>query len=408
MYRNLSQLVDVRGQVKRNGSFKRRSWSQITGISRHHSATTVGDAFSFANYHVDSLGWPSVGYHFVITRDGTIQWANSINRVSYHTGRNNTPLIGICVVGSGSFTRAQEKSYFELVVALMRTKGLNLGVASNRGHNEYPGHRANACPGISMNQVRAAIRAGHPVGEQSKTPKGTDSGQSLRSGDKGDDVKQLQKDLLEVGEDLPRFGADGDFGGETEEAVKSFQTKHDISSPQGQNFGVAGPATMAKLEELLVPKETAITEKMAVVLTEVLNVRNQPSFSDDVVAGQVTKGEAFTVVKKVSVPGSSTDMYKLKSGLYISAHESYTELKDVPQGEEEELKRMVIVDTELLNVRDRPSFAPDAIVGQVTEGEAFTIKNTVKAEDSKQELYQLISGLYITTNKNYVQIREVK
>ena len=46
----------------------------------------------------------------------------------------------------------------------------------------------------------------------------------LKKGCKGDDVRELQTDLVKLGYKLPKYGADGDFGGETEKAVKAFQT----------------------------------------------------------------------------------------------------------------------------------------------------------------------------------------
>lgn len=39
----------------------------------------------------------------------------------------------------------------------------------------------------------------------------------------GNDVKQLQEHLLKLGYSLPKYGADGDFGSETEAAVRTFQ-----------------------------------------------------------------------------------------------------------------------------------------------------------------------------------------
>lgn len=45
----------------------------------------------------------------------------------------------------------------------------------------------------------------------------------LSKGCVGNDVKQLQQALLAVGLELPKYGVDGDFGSETEKAVKKFQ-----------------------------------------------------------------------------------------------------------------------------------------------------------------------------------------
>ena len=48
---------------------------------------------------------------------------------------------------------------------------------------------------------------------------------TLKKGSKGTDVKALQEFLLQLGYNLPRYGADGDFGGEMETALKLFQAK---------------------------------------------------------------------------------------------------------------------------------------------------------------------------------------
>ena len=50
----------------------------------------------------------------------------------------------------------------------------------------------------------------------------------LRRGSKGTRVKNLQKALVAAGETLPRYGADGHFGAETEAALRSFQRKAGI------------------------------------------------------------------------------------------------------------------------------------------------------------------------------------
>lgn len=46
----------------------------------------------------------------------------------------------------------------------------------------------------------------------------------LQKGDKGDQVTYWQRALLKAGYKLPLYGADSDFGGETETATKQFQT----------------------------------------------------------------------------------------------------------------------------------------------------------------------------------------
>ncbi len=47
----------------------------------------------------------------------------------------------------------------------------------------------------------------------------------LGKGAEGDGVKKLQEAMIKAGYDLKKFGADGDFGGETEAALKKIQTE---------------------------------------------------------------------------------------------------------------------------------------------------------------------------------------
>ena len=50
-----------------------------------------------------------------------------------------------------------------------------------------------------------------------------DAGIYICRGMTGNDVKLLQENLLKLGYELPKYGADADFGGETESALKLFQ-----------------------------------------------------------------------------------------------------------------------------------------------------------------------------------------
>lgn len=50
----------------------------------------------------------------------------------------------------------------------------------------------------------------------------------LKRGMNGSDVKELQTALITLGYNLPKYGADGDFGSETEAAVKEFQKAHGL------------------------------------------------------------------------------------------------------------------------------------------------------------------------------------
>ena len=65
----------------------------------------------------------------------------------------------------------------------------------------------------------------------------------LRKGSKGEYVMLLQTKLIMLGYDLGSYGADGDFGTKTLDAVKKFQRNHGLTVD-----GIVGPATWAVLD----------------------------------------------------------------------------------------------------------------------------------------------------------------
>ncbi len=64
----------------------------------------------------------------------------------------------------------------------------------------------------------------------------------LRKGDAGETVRAMQSLLMLRGVELPRYGADGDYGAETVAGVVRFQTQNALAAD-----GVVGPETAKKL-----------------------------------------------------------------------------------------------------------------------------------------------------------------
>lgn len=77
---------------------------------------------------------------------------------------------------------------------------------------------------------------------------------TLKRGSKGADVVELQNDLMQLDYALPKYGADGDFGKETENAVKKFQADHGLNAD-----GICGPLTWDAIEAALDPAGDLIT-----------------------------------------------------------------------------------------------------------------------------------------------------
>ena len=93
--------------------------------------------------------------------------------------------------------------------------------------------------------VPACVSGDIPV----PVPPDPDKKPTLRRGDAGAYVTELQQDLVQLGYNLGKYGpekngVDGKFGAKTEDAVKAFQTDHD--GPDGRALeidGVVGSAT---------------------------------------------------------------------------------------------------------------------------------------------------------------------
>ena len=64
----------------------------------------------------------------------------------------------------------------------------------------------------------------------------------VKKGNKGEYVAVLQQKLIFNGYSLPHYGIDGDFGSETEKAVKAFQKDHGLTAD-----GVVGKKTWEAL-----------------------------------------------------------------------------------------------------------------------------------------------------------------
>lgn len=68
----------------------------------------------------------------------------------------------------------------------------------------------------------------------------------LSKGCKGPDVREMQEALLRLNYPLPKYGADGDFGSETEQAVEEFQRDYHCEVD-----GVFGPESLSAMQRAL-------------------------------------------------------------------------------------------------------------------------------------------------------------
>jgi N-acetylmuramoyl-L-alanine amidase len=223
----LSKLVDVRSQLAKDGSYIDYGVSSKTDITIHHSLTKEGDAFAFSHYHVNSLGWMGIGYHFVILKDGTIQWCNDLGVKSYHVGNSNRFALGICLVGdfrSEEPSDEQKDSLFALHEALKKDLP---NYKQTKGHNEFVGYSWKACPVFDYKAVINRVETVKVVEAPKTKVKSEFVVKILRKGDSGEEVGKLQQELNLLGFNCGKV--DQQFGSLTELALMRLQKAAGIS-----------------------------------------------------------------------------------------------------------------------------------------------------------------------------------
>ena len=96
-------------------------------------------------------GWAGIGYHFIIRRDGALEYGREATKVGAHARGHNRRAIGICLIGgveeagkpSANFTGAQWAKLERLLAVLK----LVWPAAEVIGHNEVS---AKACPSFDV------------------------------------------------------------------------------------------------------------------------------------------------------------------------------------------------------------------------------------------------------------------
>lgn len=137
-------------------------------------------------------------------------------------------------------------------VIISHAEGYKRGIASNHGDPEHLWSQLKT--GYTMNGFRQAVKAAmggdsSTVVTESKTEEKIEGESTvkielyvLRSNAKGEQVKNLQRLLIAKGYTLKKYGTDGDFGDETEVAVKAFQKVNNLTVD-----GIVGQKTWDKL-----------------------------------------------------------------------------------------------------------------------------------------------------------------
>ena len=129
---------------------------KIDKIILHCAATPEGKDYTVAQidgWH-RARGFKSIGYHYVICRDGSIHSGRSLSEAGAHCSGQNANSIGVCYIGgcaadgktpSDTRTPAQRASLASLVKELLR----QYPGATVHGHNEFAN---KACPSFNVKE----------------------------------------------------------------------------------------------------------------------------------------------------------------------------------------------------------------------------------------------------------------
>lgn len=100
-------------------------------------------------------GWKSIGYHYVIERDGAIRIGRPETQVGAHCRGKNAKSLGICLVGRRVFTDAQMDALFALYLQIKARHGID----SKQWFGHYEFNKDKSCPNIDMNSFRERLQA---------------------------------------------------------------------------------------------------------------------------------------------------------------------------------------------------------------------------------------------------------
>lgn len=161
-----SKFIDLRDSIP--GDSYNWGWnrplSQVKYLAIHHTAgPDTQSPTEIANYHINHNGWGGIGYHFLISKDGTVYYVGDIGTARANVLNLNEQVIGICLVGN--FTSGRVPSSQQLDSAhLLSDFFINnypdlINVSSWEvvcGHKELPG-QSTTCPGDNWPAWRPKI-----------------------------------------------------------------------------------------------------------------------------------------------------------------------------------------------------------------------------------------------------------
>lgn len=250
-------VIDWRGRLEENEqapAWRKRKPESLLGLVVHHSAGEARDwrgpghvvqvdSYHRGGNHIADGGMRSAVYPWFGLGDGSVIVHRNFDEVTWAQGDRATPgdenelLLAYCVLGDlSSATHQAGEPTLAQIITLTKVWAACKVVFSFTDANIY-GHAdfgKAECPGAALMGVIRAIRA-----NARRTPAYGLQARLLREAGFGEleHWRERQKALIRLGYELPRYGADGDFGAETRRALRAFQ-KARSGLPNDGRWGV--------------------------------------------------------------------------------------------------------------------------------------------------------------------------
>lgn len=131
---------------------------EITHLVIHAAATRPSQdigAEDIRRWH-KAQGWADIGYHYVIRRNGCLEYGRPLEQPGAHVSGHNARTIGICLVGGVALDgKTPQNNYtddqWETLRELLRHLKTRFPKAEILGHRDFPGV-AKACPSFSVKE----------------------------------------------------------------------------------------------------------------------------------------------------------------------------------------------------------------------------------------------------------------
>ncbi len=316
-----SKFVDIRDSIP--GDSFNWSWvrplNQVKYLAIHHTASPdTQTPTEIANYHINNNGWGGIGYHFVISKDGTVYYVGDISTARANVANLNEQVLGICLIGNFTSGRAPTNEQLNSANKLCDFFINNYPDLSNinswdsvKGHKELPG-QSTTCPGDNWQSWKEVLARGIDSGTTSGTvtfnpPTGTDT--THPNLDRGAQITEAYRKVL---------GRDPDMGGlqtytnspmTIEQIVWAMviSTEHqnllrsvkDVPSLQGQIAGLQETVNHQKSQIDSLQMSLATVNGQLISLKETLG---QKDAQINELKSQLTGGSTV-----VSIPPANTD-----------------------------------------------------------------------------------------------------